>query len=378
MPTVPEAPRELSTEGFHYRSSLAADVWHPDSSPASYEWWYFDALSDDGRDALVVIFLAGFVFSPRYNRAAAAAHPADKHWHEMDERARRATPFPALAFCLYRDGRPHIRAINEYSPRDFDASPERPACHIGASRFVYDEAERRFRINLEEPLRGGRILRASLSWSIVEGDFEPGEESSGSDVEGHEWNLVAPRCRVGGDLRVVEARTGRVLSLERFGGEGYHDHNRDRRWLPAAVASWQWGRAHFEKATAVFYSFREQGAAAPINKLFIVRDERLVAADAILSTERHRRDLFGLRYPETVRLVASDGSTSLTARQRRVVDRSHFYLRFTGEATLELGGVTHRAPIIAEHLVPRALRWRSLDWLTDMRIGRRGRAAFLK
>ncbi len=30
----------------------------------AYEWWYFDAVSDDGRDALVIIFLSNFIFSP--------------------------------------------------------------------------------------------------------------------------------------------------------------------------------------------------------------------------------------------------------------------------------------------------------------------------
>ena len=39
-------------------------------TPGAQEWWYFDALSDDCRDALVIIFFSNFIFSPRYNRAA--------------------------------------------------------------------------------------------------------------------------------------------------------------------------------------------------------------------------------------------------------------------------------------------------------------------
>ena len=39
-------------------------------APGSQEWWYFDALSDDGNDVLVVILFAGLPFDPAYGVAA--------------------------------------------------------------------------------------------------------------------------------------------------------------------------------------------------------------------------------------------------------------------------------------------------------------------
>ena len=57
----------VSAERFVFSSSVAADVWHPQKNPKAYEWWYFDALSDDGREAIVIIFLDNFIYSPRYN-----------------------------------------------------------------------------------------------------------------------------------------------------------------------------------------------------------------------------------------------------------------------------------------------------------------------
>ena len=59
---------QVLPEKFSYSSSIAADVWHPKHDARGYEWWYFDALSDDGREAIVVIFLDNFIFSPRYNK----------------------------------------------------------------------------------------------------------------------------------------------------------------------------------------------------------------------------------------------------------------------------------------------------------------------
>jgi hypothetical protein len=75
----------------------------------------------------------------------------------------------------------------------------------------------------------------------------------------------------------------------------------------------------------------------------------------------------------------ADAPLALEVRQSRVVDRSYFYLRFLGEASLTTSDArTQHAPAITEHLAPRALRARWLDWLTSMRIGRHGRASFLK
>ncbi len=100
--------------GLQFRSSIDDDVWHGDPEPGAYEWWYFDAISDDGRDALVVIFLTNFVFSPRYNRAFAdTSRGADA------TAAVRAQLFPAVSIGYYRDGRPLWRVNSEHDGGEF-------------------------------------------------------------------------------------------------------------------------------------------------------------------------------------------------------------------------------------------------------------------
>src|SRR5689334_14274798 len=66
--------KRVQPEKFSFSSSVKEDVWHPKSDAAAYEWWYFDALSDDGKDAVVVIFLDNFIFSPRYNALCRKQH----------------------------------------------------------------------------------------------------------------------------------------------------------------------------------------------------------------------------------------------------------------------------------------------------------------
>ena len=368
--------------GFLYRSSILDDVWHADAGPGAYEWWYFDAASADGRDALVVIFLADFIFSPRFNRRA-----AEHARGEANRDAARGPRFPAVAVSFYRDGRPLLRAVNEYAAADFEARADRPAGRIGRSSFRLETSARgsTFHISLDEPLRRGRRLAASLAWEVAEGGFSDreivdggGEDSDERGRGAHEWNMVAPRCGVEGSLSVVGPGGAREFAGQ-FRGTGYHDHNRDRRWLPDAVEAWHWGRAHFADTTAVFYAYRERGAAMPVTRLFLVRRGALSAHPARLTGRSVRRHVFGLRYARRLRLEAEEPGATLSVRQRRVVDGSFFYLRFLGEATLDdREGPPQTAPAVTELLAPRALRWRWLDRLTDMRIGRNGRASFLK
>ncbi|MBA3320220.1 MAG: hypothetical protein H0T45_02065, partial [Pyrinomonadaceae bacterium] len=291
--------------------------------------------------------------------------------------------FPAVSFCLYRDGRPALRVVNEYTAVDFQASRTRPACRIGASYFQLEEsgAERRFRLMLDEPLRGGQRLRGTFTWEMIEGDYVRVDETpgSGGGAHSHEWNLVAPRCRVSGSYN-VGGQEQQAFGQKQFAGVGYHDHNRDQRWLPATVASWQWGRAHFPDATVVFYRYREIVEQIDSTRVFLIRRDQLSRHAAVFTSDRARRHHFGVRFSRAIEIAFEEQTKHLTlhVNQQKIVDASYFYLRFLGDATLTLGdNRTQHAPAITEHLAPRALRWRWLDWLTDMRIGRHGRASFL-
>ncbi len=49
---------------------LDPDRYFDLKTPGAHEWWYFDAISADGRDVLVIIFYAGLPFDPSYGVAA--------------------------------------------------------------------------------------------------------------------------------------------------------------------------------------------------------------------------------------------------------------------------------------------------------------------
>ncbi len=378
---IREETTAFETGGLHHISSIHEDVWHELKEPGAYEWWYFDAVSDDERETLVVIFLDGFIFSPRYNRAV-KKHLRESQRNNINNHAPQPCNFPAIAISLYRDECLAWRAINEYEPNEFAARKDCPECHIGSNNFKLetDAGERVYRLQLDSPLRGGRRLQASLAWSVQEGDFSSCEETGGCNSgSAHVWNLVAPKCRVTGTISVIGSN-GVQREERQWTGTGYHDHNLDTRWMPATINEWQWGRAHFDDATVVFYRYSEQGRANITTRLYLVRNNEVKIYEPQFAASEWHRHFFGLRYPRTLQLDfgAGDAMHSVQIRQQRIVDGSFFYLRFTGEAQLDLGdGKMRRAVIVAEQLAPRALQWRALWWLTGMRIGRHERHSFL-
>ncbi|MDQ4123746.1 MAG: hypothetical protein M3209_20090 [Acidobacteriota bacterium] len=352
---------------FHFCSSISDDVWHPSVEHSAYEWWYFDAVSDDGRDALTVIFLDNFIFSPRYNKLCS------KKTSNTEQQT--ANRFPAIAFTYYRDGKILYRAINEFPGKDFSARTDFPACQIGESRFDFEATPYgvRFLINVEAILRSNRRLSASLEWLVIERDFMPPVPET---VASHFWNLAAPRADVTGKISVF-AKNGTRENQIQFRGTGYHDHNQDARWLPATVSQWQWGRAHFADATAVFYRYCEKNCAENLTKLILIRGNNFTAFSPSYADSSKRRNVFGVKYPRKLDFL-TEKDVLFSIKQNRVIDASFFYLRFLSEMELDLGdGEKHKTVGITEHLAPRSLSWRFLDWLVNMRIGKNGRGAFL-
>lgn len=346
---------------FTFYSSTELDVWNGPKVGDAYEWWYFDALSDDGKDAVVIIFLDNFVFSPRYNHGGANADST-------------RDPVPAVAFTYYRDGRPVQRVVAEYPVDQFEARSDKPTAKFGGCSFEFKEAPygNGYVIDISMPLKRGKTLNASFEWLEIESDLST--EPKGSE-NGHVWNLVAPRCDVTGTISIENGNE--TSETKKFRGTGYHDHNSDTRWLPNVVDKWFWGRAHFPFATAVFYHFREKDNSLPMSRLYLIREGRVDVLNSQLERDHPTKlDKFGLRYPTEMTFTGS--GIEMKVRNSEVIDSSFFYLRFINEMEIRLDDKHAVTNGISEYLKPDALRKRWVNWLIDFRIARNGKAAFLK
>jgi carotenoid 1,2-hydratase len=360
------AIKQIVNDKFLFTSSIARDVWHPKTNTKAFEWWYFDALSENGTDAVVIIFLDNFIFSPRYNA----------HNRKQDSDSSNFKPIPAIAFTYYREGKPIYRSINEFESGDFSADEKTPSCNISENSFRLEKAPygSGYLLTINSLLQKNLTLTAKFEWLSIESDFLPDKEINHENA--HVWNLVVSRADVTGKISILNQK-GNIIDLVNFRGTGYHDHNLDNRWLPETVSDWQWGRAHFNDATAVFYRYKEHGDHEPVTKLFTIRDGEFRDCDASYEDQNFKRDKFGIKYPTRLSFITGD-NRRLRIKQLEVMDSSFFYLRFLSEMTLTLRDGKPRKTIgITEFLKPKTLKYSWLDWLTNMRIGRKGKGSFL-
>lgn len=338
-------------EKLSFASSLKDDVWHAQAHPKAYEYWYFDALSDDGKETIVITFFDNFVFSPRYNSKS------------------QGSKSPAITFCYYRDGKPIYRIINEFQQNKFSSSETEPFLQISNNSMKFNSVPygKGYVIEINSRFQDKEI-QVRLEWLLIENDFDNSRHSESKNT--HNWNLVAPRADVTGHINVTNLFGKRVNSIH-FRGSGYHDHKLDNRYFPETIGCWQWGRAHFSDATAVFIRYKEVQSEEFVTKFYVVRNGELRQREAIFEEQQFSRDYFGIKYPARLRFVSED-NMRLRVKQNKIIDSNFFHLRFLSEMTLTLRDGTPRKTIgITEQFCPNRLNYRWLDWLTDMRIGRK-------
>lgn len=352
---------ENVANGFAFSSSLKEDVWHPQKDPRSYEWWYFDALSDDASEAVVVIFLDNFIYSPRYNKKNQSGGDRER--------------FPAVMFTYFCDGKVVCRVVNEFRKEDFHSSEVHPECTIGTSGFRMESADygSGYVISVNEALPAGKRLIADLEWLSVESDLLP--DAFCYEESRHCWNMVSPRSDVSGKIRILDKK-GRETSSRHFRGTGYHDHNLDNRWLARTVDSWHWGRVHCPDRTIVFYRLCETGAEEPDAKLVNIKDGQMFIEESTFEAKEFVRDKLGVRYPSRLEISSPDG-TLVTINTMATIDSSFYFLRFLSEISLtDSSGTLHEAMGISEFISPKALRHYWLNRISDVWTGKNGRSSY--
>lgn len=373
--------KQVRLETFCFSSDIKNDIWHPKPTAHGYECWYFDALSDNGKDALVIAFLDNFIFSPRYNKTVVNPKPEIQISKSPDNTASSPVRIPqsnvpAVALIYYCDGKLLYRAVNEFLPEDFSAGEELPECKIGESSFKFESAPygSGYSLSIKAELSRRRKIEANLEWLSIESDLSTHEISDDS-ADKHNWNLAAPRSDVTGSIKVSDAQ-GKLLDVRHFRGTGYHDHTWDTRKLLSTVNYRYRGRAHFDNCTAVFYRYCELDSNVPVTKLFLIKENEIEEFDAEYREKNLRRSLFGLKFPQKISLKTATG-IELKIIHPKPIDENIFYLHFLGEANLTLPDKTnHEAFALTEYLSPKNLKHRWLDWAVDMRIGRNGKGAF--
>lgn len=338
------------------KTQLDPDRFFNFTTPGAQEWWYFDASSHDGRDALVLIWFAALPFDPSYGIAAR------KHLTNPD---RYPAPFSldhcAFNLCWYRDGRLIAYALNRYRHQAFEHSADPFSLTVAGNRIDRDDSG--YSLHVETPALGGGTLKAHLRFTQKPGT-EPFEQDLGTPGFPHLWILAAADNKVTGHVALHQP--ARNLSLD-FQGRGYHDHNAGAQELSLAIRRWSWGRAHSGPFTHVYY--KSQPREGPPHSLRLTcEDGRLLSLthDVPFTPDHsHRpRNFYGLHHAN--HLHVGPDHDRLTDLRQHCVDDGPFYRRWVGGFKSSNSDV--RLQGVSELLDTRFLHHRLFNWMIPYRL----------
>lgn len=286
--------------------------------PGAYQWWYFDATSDDEAHSLVVIVFVGSVFSPWYFARLANGERARPSEHCAIN----------VALTSKRTGASRW-IFSEYDRFDGDLSR---GLTIGKSSLA-KRSDGVYELSLEDkpPAYGlplgvkGRVRFTSDGPTAV-----PSEGPFVLDRAGaHRWAPVAPRCRVDVDLSAPNLR---------FSGDGYHDINHGDEPLSQAFVRWHWARSHERDRTRIRYDRALRDGTRRVLDIESTRDGlRFDHRDEARAMELAMGG-WTLMEPAALRV---DDHTVL--RDVRRVESSPFYARYTARTP-------KGEPAVGEHL----------------------------
>ena len=351
---------------------------HPDpdryfdlKTPGAHEWWYFDAISADGRDVLVIIYYAGLPFDPSYGVAAI---------RHVNDPARYPAPDPldhaAVGLSWHRDGKQVAYALSGHRAADFGHQADPFEVRVATSRVARDP-DGTYRLTVLTPSVDGKPIRASLRFTPAAAT-EPFERNLGSAEKPHHWILAAPDCRVEGTVAIGDTST-------KFDGRGYHDHNAGAEEMSLAMRRWEWGRVHIGDATHVYYaSTPRPGKGEPQSLWITCRDGRpaIVSEGPTLATveEKPERSVFGIRHAAS-RTVTGRAHQEFGRVTRACLDDGPFYRRWTADFSLVQDQAPpptdgQRTPGIAELLDTHHMNRWYVNWMIPYRLKRPGAGRF--
>ncbi len=343
-----------------FSSSLEDDVWHGQAGASAFESWHFDALSDDGREALIIKFHDNYRFSPRYLRQSKTVDRCP------------AIRCPAVSLTYSVDGKIILRTVNEYSHDEFSAQKEGVGCTIGASSFHVEFAEygSGFVVQIDLLTAGHRRILAEIEWLSVEADLLISPDDA--ETAEFKWNMVAPRSDVSGRIELIERR-GKTRKMIHFRGSGYHDHLRSERPASEILGARCWGRAHFTDQTVIFQHIDEHAGTNSSN-IFLIHDGVINERETRSEVQNITRDRYGFKAPSRLSFLSDDG-IKLRVKPMQSIQAGFFESKMISEMTLMLGdGKPRKTMGITEFANTVRMRNPLFRAISDLRVGRNGRS----
>ncbi len=311
---------------------------------SGYEWWYFDAISNDGEWSFVVIFYIGNPFSPEYiqNIAQHSAKP-DAH--------------PAVSISVYHRSKAEFYSFVEYTETDLKWDEEKEILKIHGNTFskITEEDVLIYQIRLNEKLESSHSISAQIEFKSRISNPALFKESD-EGAKRHFWNLVQPKADVKGNI-LIKGKTG--SHQINFKGLGYHDHNVGLEPMKDDFIDWYWGRLHFEKFTLIYYVMNRKKEQQ--HRAWLVSSDNQKVLDKFdkVETEDKRTSLFGISSAR--KIILKSKNSEVTIQANTLIDSGPFYQRYISKALINRNNELTVAEGITEFIYPKNI-YKKLYW----------------
>ena len=214
---------------------------NPDGSPRfdqavgenAYLWWYIDALSDDGKNGIVLIAFVGSVFSPYYA------------WARRNNPAVNPENHCSLNVAIYSPGK-NRWAMTERGEKQVSRNANEFV--IGPSNLRWDGNKLIIQIQERAVPFGQKVAGTVELYPNTLFNFSTPLDAAGK----HRWGPLAPSARVKVNLNSPDLQ---------WEGNAYLDSNEGDEPISQAFHEWDWSRAELSGSrTAVIYDVREKNA----------------------------------------------------------------------------------------------------------------------
>lgn len=217
---IMDQPEDFTSKGINPDK---VEVWEDgkrdDDRAGAFEWWYFDAVLDDGSKVVIP-------FNTKGNQVTQMEGPQPQ----------------VMISITDPTGKDHTD-LTKYSAEEFTFSKEKCAIEIGPHTASGDLKEYHIHVEPVNGIGADLVLKStSTPWRAGNGyfDFGPGQYFT--------WLCVVPRGEITGTLTY----DGKTIPVT---GQGYHDHQWGNVHHMFAWNNWLWARQNFDDYLIVVFDF---------------------------------------------------------------------------------------------------------------------------
>ena len=293
------------------------DAFHNQPSPDAFEWWYFDAIFDNGYSMVTSWHIGGVGME--------IADPGYGH----------------IVFAIYDPAGKKTDAVGAFPANAVFASTE--TCDVKMGDNSMHGEFPRYEVHFRSGDIGGDLLFENLTQGVRNPPDGVAYFSQQPDRY-MGWAIAQPRAKVTGKL---------ILAGEEIlvNGVGYHDHNWGNVPLREIYDYWYWGRLFLPNHTFLYSVGQASESLGHVAMSILVafKGEKLAKLSTHIDAEPSDFEVdefTGVKYPRklVLKIDASNVKGEVTHRLRKLADsfmfpqamKGHGFIRFLSDCDVKL------------------------------------------